>query len=269
MRRSTFLTIPALALGTLALAAAPATAHEGHGHDGGSASSSQGSWTSMANLDSLNNSGTTGDATVKVDGNKATVTVNVQGAAETFKDGPFPHAQHIHIGAAGTCPTPDMDDNGDGAVSTPEAHPAYGMIASSLTTSGDTSPDSALAVDRFPGGSSYSYHQTVDVDDATQQALKDGTAVVVVHGVDPMNLSQTAQQEMSPLDDSLPLAATLPAACGTLNASQMGDVPEGGADTGVTQKTDPSSTAVGIGAGAVGLAAVGGGAVYLLRRHRA
>ena len=96
MRRSTFLTIPALALGTLALAAAPASAHEGHGHDGGSASSSQGSWTSMANLDSLNNSGTTGDATVKVDGNKATVTVNVQGAAETFKDGPFPHAQHIH-----------------------------------------------------------------------------------------------------------------------------------------------------------------------------
>ncbi|MDN5603818.1 MAG: hypothetical protein L0G59_00120 [Kocuria sp.] len=91
---------------------------------------------------------------------------------------------------------------------------------------------------------------------------------MVLDGVGPMNLSQTYQQEMSPLDDSLPLAATLPAACGALNASQMGAVPEGGVDTGVEQKTDPSSTAVGIGAGAVGLAAVGRGVVYLQRRYR-
>ncbi|WP_129660452.1 hypothetical protein [Rothia uropygialis] len=268
MRHSTLLTIPALALATLALSAAPASAHEGHAQESTTTSTDEGSWTTMAHLDSLNNSGTTGDATVKVDGNKATVSMNVQGAAETFQNGPFPHAQHIHIGAAGTCPGPELDQNGDGAVSTPEAHPAYGMIASSLTTSGDTSPDSGLAVERFPGGSSYTYERTIDIDDATKQALKDGTAVMVVHGVDPTNLSQTAQQEMSPLDDSLPLAATLPAACGTLNASQMGEVPDGGADTGVAQKTDPASTAIEVGAGAAGLVALGGGAVYLHRRNQ-
>ncbi|WP_178945376.1 hypothetical protein [Kocuria sp. TGY1127_2] len=267
MRQPLLLTIPALALAALALSAPPATAHEGHTQE--STTTDEGSWTTMAHLDSLNNSGTTGEASVKVDGNKATVSMTVQGAAETFQNGPFPHAQHIHIGAAGTCPGPELDQNGDGAVSTPEAHPAYGMIASSLTETGDTSPDSALAVDRFPGGSSYTYERSIDIDDATQQALKDGTAVMVVHGVDPANLSQTAQQEMSPLDDSLPLAATLPAACGTLNASQMGDVPDGGADTGVGQKTDPASIVITVGAGAAGLVAVGGGAVYLRRRQRA
>jgi hypothetical protein len=95
-----------------------------------------------------------------LDGNEATVTLNVTGAAETFMDGPFPHAQHIHIGAQGVCPTPDADQNGDGAVNVEEGHPFYGMIATSLTTDGDTSPDSGLAVDRFPGGSSYTYSAT-------------------------------------------------------------------------------------------------------------
>lgn len=270
MRTSTFLAAPALAFGALAMAAAPAAAHEGHGgHEGASTYSSQGSWTSMATLNSMNNSGTTGDATVQVDGNEATVTMHVQGAAETFMDGPFPHAQHIHIGAQGVCPPPEADMNGDGAVNVAEGHDYYGMIASSLTTEGDTGADSGLAVDRFPGGSEYTYERTLQVDDATKQAIEDGTAVVVVHGVDPMNLSEQAQNEMSELDPSLPLAATLPAACGTLTATQMDGMPAGGAETGVAQGTDDTAAIVGVSAGAAGLVALGGGALYLRRRRAA
>lgn len=268
MRKSTFLAAPALALGALAMAAAPAAAHS-HG-DSVEPAASTGSWTSMATLNPLNNSGTSGDATVSVNGNEATVSMHVQGAAETFMDGPFPHAQHIHIGAQGVCPPPEADQNGDGAVNVAEGHDYYGMIASSLTTSGDTSPDSGLAVDRFPGGSSYTYERTIEIDDATKAAIENGTAVVVVHGVDPANLSEQAQNEMSELDPSLPLAATLPAACGPLMASQMdGGMPSGGADTGVAQGTDNTAAIVGMSAGAAGLVALGGGALYLRRRRSA
>lgn len=62
----------------------------------------------------------------------------------------MPHAQHSHIGAMGTCPTNADDANGDGFVSTTEGSEEYGAIGTSLTTTGDTSPDSGLTVDRFP-----------------------------------------------------------------------------------------------------------------------
>ncbi|MFF0991290.1 hypothetical protein ACFYE1_15600, partial [Kocuria sp. CPCC 205315] len=64
-----------------------------------------------------------------------------------------------------------------------------------------------------------------------------------------------AAEKPSDLDPALPAAATLPAACGTLSASQMGAMPEGGADTGV-------ETATGNGA-AAGFAVAGGGALAL------
>ncbi|MEX5237828.1 hypothetical protein RCG96_18875, partial [Kocuria sp. CPCC 205236] len=93
------LAVPTLALSALALSAAPALAAD-HGQE---------SWSTQATLNTLNNSGTTGQAMVDVRGNQATVTVDVSGAAETFMDGPFPHAQHIHIHGQGTCPGPEAD----------------------------------------------------------------------------------------------------------------------------------------------------------------
>jgi hypothetical protein len=69
---------------------------------------------------------------------------------------------------------------------------------------------------------------------------------------------------MSDLDPALPAAATLPAACGTLTAAQMGAMPEGGADTGVTQETGSTTEAVALGGGI--LAAVAGSAWALRRR---
>ncbi|MFI7481126.1 hypothetical protein ACH9EU_01790 [Kocuria sp. M1R5S2] len=254
MNKAAFLAVPALTLGALSMAAAPAMADQGE------------MWSSQATLSPLNNSGTSGGAMVDVHGNEATVSMNVSGAAETFMDGPFPHAQHIHSGeeAAAECPTPAADADGDGVVNTSEGLPSYGGIVTSLTTEGDVSADSGLAVDRFPGGGAYAYERTFELNAETSQALKDGTAVVVVHGVDPARMPAAAAEKMSDLDPSLPAAATLPAACGVLTASQMGAMPEGGADTGVTQETGSTAQAAVLGGGL--LAAAAGGAWALRRR---
>ncbi|MGW9402931.1 hypothetical protein ACWGQ2_03065 [Arthrobacter sp. NPDC055585] len=251
------LAVPTLALSALALTTTPAMAH---GPD---------SWSGQATLNTLNNSGTTGQAIVEVHGTEAKVTVNVSGAAETFMDGPFPHAQHIHIAAQGVCPGPDADTDGDGVVNTTEGHPYYGHIGTSLTTEGDTSADSGLAVERFPGGSAYTYERTFEVNPETAQSLENGSAVVVVHGVDPSKMPEAAAAKMSDLDPSLPAAATLPAACGTVAVSQMGAMPEGGADTGAetpaASAVDGSTlAAAGMGAGVLALA----GAMLARRRAR-
>ena len=54
-----------------------------------------------------------------------------------------------------SAPRPSDDAKGDGTLNTTDGGPAYGPIVVSLTKTGDTSPDSGLAVDRFdtaPGG---------------------------------------------------------------------------------------------------------------------
>lgn len=256
MRKSAFFAVPALAMAGLAMSAAPAMAD----------TAEQESWSVQTSLSEVNGSGTSGEAMIDVHGSEATVSMNVAGAAETFQDGPFPHAQHIHISGQGVCPTMDADEDGDGVVSTPEGQPSYGTIGTSLTLEGDTSADSALAVERYPGGAEYTYERTFELNDDTLAAIEDGSAVVVVHGVNPELLSAEGQEKMSPLNEELPLAATAPAACGTLTASQMEEMPEGGADTGSPVNTDEGSTMAMAGAGALGLAAVGGGAWALHRR---
>ncbi|KLU08836.1 hypothetical protein [Kocuria sp. SM24M-10] len=254
MHKKMLFAAPALALGALSMAAAPAAAH------------AEDSWSFQTTLNTLNGSGTTGQAMVDLHGTEATVTINVSGAAETFMDGPFPHAQHFHIGAQGMCPGPDADTDGDGVVSTPEGQPFYGMIGTSLTTEGDTSADSGLAVERFPGGSAYTYERTFEVSPEAAEAIKNGTASVVVHGVDPTLLPAAAAEKQSSLNPDLPLAATLPAACGTLSASQMGAMPDGGADTGVAQQTGDTGNTAGYAVAGAGVLAVAGSALLARRR---
>lgn len=254
MTKKMLLAAPALALGALSMAAAPATAHESD------------MVSTQATLNTLNGSGTTGEAMVELHGSEATVSLNVSVAAETFMDGPFPHAQHFHIGAQGVCPGPEADTDGDGVVSTPEGQPFYGMIGASLTTEGDTSADSALAVERFPGGSAYTYERTFEVNAETAEAIMNGTASVVVHGVDPTLLPAAAAEKQSSLNPDLPLAATLPAACGTLSASQMGAMPGGGADTGVEGVAQTDNTTGAWAVAGAGVLAVAGSALVARRR---
>ena len=135
-----------------------------------------------------------------------------------------PHAQHLHdkIGPeTSTCPTPADDANGDGIVSVLEGAPAYGGIVLSLTTTGDFSSASALALDRFPvadadGNLSYSrqFPASTMVGDTTLGEIA-GTAQVVVHGID-VNANGVYDFEAGPssLTDAAPIEATAPALCG-------------------------------------------------------
>jgi hypothetical protein len=85
-----------------------------------------------------------------------------------------------------------------------------------------------------------------------------------VHGLDPATLSKTAQGEKSDLVPSLPLAATSPALCGVLAASQMSTIPGGAPDTGGGSTSGVEDAALlGVGGGLI-LAA--GGAFAARRR---
>lgn len=213
-----------------------------------------------ATLNQVNHSGGSGSLTLTLNGNKATINEHWSGLASTFKGGPFPHVQHIHVDAQGKCPTQSADKNGDGVISTPEAADDYGMIGTTLSVKGDTSPKAGTNVKIAPGGSSTDYSRTITLDDKTLNSLKNDSAVVVVHGLNPKSLSKKAQGEKSPLVPSLPLAATAPALCGPLHAAA------GGPNTGA------GSTA---GTENPGLFALGGGLIaaaagaFALRRRRA
>lgn len=203
----------AVGLGT----AAPALAE---GHDG--------AHSFQAELAELNDSGASGTAWFTLEGDQLTVEMETAG----LLDG-APHAQHIHIGGAGQCPDPDMEGTGvDGAIRTTDAIDDYGMIGASLTLEGDTSPDSGLAVDRYPATGSATYERTFTVSQDVADSLEEGTGVVVLHGVDHNGSGEYDGEQMSDLDDSLPSEATDPAACGAITASQMDDMPEGGVETG-------------------------------------
>ncbi len=112
MKKSAFLIAPALALGALALSTSPALAAD--------------TTTYQANLAAINGSNATGTVMISLNGNQATITEKVSGLAATFSGKPYPHVQHIHIGAKGTCPDMSADTNKDGVISTTEGGPSYG-----------------------------------------------------------------------------------------------------------------------------------------------
>ncbi|MEE2524574.1 hypothetical protein V1639_00960 [Pseudarthrobacter sp. J75] len=249
-----FMAVPTLALGAMALSTAPAMAHDGpHSY--------------QSTLAQINGSSASGTITVDVTGNQAHAVLKVSGLAQTFMDAPYPHVQHIHGGAQGTCPTPSVDGNGDGVISTTEGAPSYGGIVTTLSTSGDTSPAAGLDLKVAGQGGSYTVDRTFELNAETKASLEAGTAVVVVHGLDPATLTPAAAEAKSDLVPELPLAATSPALCGTLAEGMA--MPVGGADTGVAAESfrDSSAGAVALGAG-LGLVALAGGA-YVIRRRGA
>ena len=129
-----------------------------------------------------------------------------------------PHAMHFHAGAKGACPTGSADKNKDGFVSVTEGAPFYGGIATSLTTKGDSSPASGLAIDRFPTSpkGTISYHRTLTVSAQAAAAIRAGNAVFVVHGVDRNKSGKYDGSVKSDLDPKLPMEATAPAGCGSV-----------------------------------------------------
>ena len=245
------LAVPTITLAALAfplLTMTPALAN----HDG----------SYQADLVALNQSGVSGTGMVTLQGDSATVMIEATGLLAGA-----PHAQHFHIGAQGECPTDADDENGDGFVSVTEGAPFYGAIGTSLTTTGDTSPDSGLAIDRFPTDGSISYSRTFDITEDVQAAFAGGTAVLVLHGVDKNGSGTYDGDVMSDLDPTLPMEATAPAACAPLTMAQMGTAPNGGAETG-GGSTAGTEQQLAIGAGALALAgAAAAGAVAYSRRQ--
>ena len=223
-------TVALLAAATLG--AGPALAHSG---DSSKAEKGDKTVTLKAKLHSLNNSGATGYATAMVRGQTIlSMKVHAMGLTPDA-----PHAQHIHYGnqALNECPTFKQDSNRDNRLNTVEGVPAYGPVVVSLNTTGDTTPASFLAVDRFPvsmdGTYSYSrkniditsvagtgYPGTDGAGTAEQiaESIRNGEGVVVIHGLDydgngSYNFSKEGASE---LNASLPAEATDPAACGVL-----------------------------------------------------
>ncbi|WP_084078169.1 hypothetical protein [Demequina sp. NBRC 110057] len=220
-----------------------------------------------ATLDELNGSGAESTAMVTVDG----TTVHVEISGTGFAPG-APHAQHLHgaTDADFTCPTEDdveeLDEDGDGLLSTAEAAVMYGDVMVSLTTEGDTSGDSALAVDRFPVADdegNLEYERTFEVS----QEVADGLSNLhlVQHGIDLDDSGEYDGDAVSSLDDSLPLEATIPATCGAFGASQS-VAPIGGVQTG--DAAADGTDAVVLGSAAV-LAAAGGIGLMAANRRRA
>lgn len=215
-----------------------------------------------ADLAPLNDSGAQGTAMATIEG--TTVTVETESSGLLAGQ---PHAQHFHIGGRNMCPGPDAADDkeDDGRLSTTEGQPSYGPIKTSLTTTGDTSPDSGLAVTRMPAANDdgvVMYQRTFEVPADVAAAVKAGDAVIVQHGVD---YNGNGKYDMdgggkSDLDPSLPAEATDPAACGRLTSAPAGGMATGG---GGTSGQDVNTLM--LGAGAALMAAAGAG--YFARRR--
>ena len=167
-----------------------------------------------------------GDAAVRYGATHINAMVNVTGAAAAL-----PHAQHIHFGrqAMHECPTARLDTDRNFRLNVAEGVPAYGPIAVSLTTTGNTGDASGLAVDRMPvaaANGSYSYYRTgirlvpsmTESAAAIRAGIAAGQGVVVIHGVDHNGNGQydMAGAGASELNPAVPAEATDPAACGLL-----------------------------------------------------
>ena len=216
------------------------------------------------NLKPVPGSEVTGSGTAMVDVKGTTITVTMA-AMGLLPD--QPHAAHIHFAAEARheCPVIGDDTNGDGHLNTTEGGPAYGAIVVSLTKTGDTSPASGLAVDRFDtaAGGKISYERgSIQVSQDVADAITKGESVVVIHGVDHNHDGKYSGDTKSDLDPSLPTEATDPALCGALRAAPAGGMAtgEGGASGG----TNTGMIALG---GAALLAAAGTGAVAARRRR--
>jgi hypothetical protein len=204
-----------------------------------------------------------GTAMVSVEGTMITVTMAASGLLAGS-----PHAAHIHFGAEARheCPAAADDASKDGTLTTSEGGPAYGAVVVSLTKTGDTSPDSALAIDRFDtaAGGKISYERgSIEVKPEIAQAIVDGKAVVVIHGVDHNGNGMYDGDVMSDLDPSLPTEATDPAFCGVLNAAPAGGMATG---AGSTAPMDTNEGMLLVGGGLL-IAAAGTGAFAARRAH--
>lgn len=224
-------------------------------------------------LDALNHSGASGTATLTAmsDGDLK-VSIRSKGLVPNS-----PHAQHLHGSTDGMdfhCPDMSADSDGNGYVSTEEGMPVYGNIFISLTTKGDTTAKSGLAVDRMPTADAkgnLSYDRVIpaaDLPAGTIAHLKD--LHIVEHGIDA---NGNGKFDMDGLGEStlaksaglkgIPEEATDPATCGMVSGAAAGSMPVGGVGTGDGSTRHDSTPLYALG----GIALLGAAGAFVARRR--
>ena len=218
-----------------------------------------------------NDSGSSATADVSIDGDR--MTISIDGTGFTPKS---PHAQHFHgsfdANKDFTCPTSDADADGDGQVNTEEGLPMYGDVIISLTTKGDTSAKSGLALERFPvadADGNLSYERTFDLPAGAGDALRN--LHIVQHGLDANGNDKYDLEGLGESSfakslgvDGIPEEGTNPATCGTVSGASAGAAPTGGVETGAGSTEGPESLAL-FALGGVALAGAGGALAYRRR----
>lgn len=114
------------------------------------------------------------------------------------------------VGTSTATSTPvSADKDKDGFISVVEGIPFYGPIVESLTKTGDTSPSSALALDRFPvakSNGSYTYNRTFTLSSTTDL----DNAHIIVHGADIDDSGKYDGTKPSSVDPLIPFEAAVP-----------------------------------------------------------
>jgi hypothetical protein len=143
------------------------------------------------------------------------------GGGEREFDADLKPVPHKAAAVGGSHVTGDVDFEVKGRKVTIEGLPDYGPINISLTTRGDTSPASGLAVERFPvanKGGKLNYERTFTIGKNFPRGVARNLErfQVVVHGIDANDNDKYDFGSLgkSDLDPSLPQEATIPAACG-------------------------------------------------------
>ena len=230
--------------------------------------------TVSADLVEQNHSGVHGTVSITVtDAGDLRVRIRAHGLL------PGPHAQHLHGAAGGmhfACATMRNDTNGDGWLTNEEATGEYGNVFLSLTTRGDTSARSGLAVDRMPvadANGDLRYDRTIPRADLPPGLVRNLDHLhVVQHGIDA---NGNGKYDVQALGESsfarslgvtgVPEEATDPASCGMVTGVGAGQMPVGGVETGGGTAGPADRTPLtALGAAMVAVAA----ALGLRRRRR-
>jgi serine/threonine protein kinase len=178
-----------------------------------------------------------GHASVAVNGNTITASVDTVGLLNGS-----PHALHIHAGGQGVCPPASAArlHNGHLSISTTDGIKFYGPPQVSLTSHGDTSPASRIDFSRYPSVGNIGYTRTFTLPAGIASAIRAGNGVIVIHGVDYNgNGIYDNVLDRSDLSNALPGEATAPALCGTLSATATARVPGRPAGTVYTASLHP------------------------------
>jgi hypothetical protein len=141
------------------------------------------------------------------------------------------------------CPSAANDTDGDGLLTNEEAAGEYGDVFFALTTRGDTSPKSGLALERMPvadASGNLDYERTFAASEVPEGLVEHLSQVhVVQHGIDVNGNGEydlkgagvsTFAQNLGV--DGVPEEATDPASCGVVTGAKAPMSPHGGVETG-------------------------------------